>query len=168
MYIAKVKEKLCRQILKDPSLNSLAYRLAGENKKDLLQELALIICEKDEQELEKISNYFNFWCVRVLINMTGNNGNFSKKYRAVRYNYEDVNFNIKQDYDHSTDELIERIEVILSEIATEDTRGWYKKRLFDVYLECGSLRKVEEAVGIDHSSVYLTVKEVKQKIIQRL
>lgn len=163
-----MKEKLCRQILKDPSLNSLAYRLAGDDKKDLLQELALIICEKEEQELEKISNYFNFWCVRVLINMTGNNGNFSKKYRAVRYNYEDVNFNIKQDYDHSIDDLIEKVEGILAEIATEDSRGWYKKLLFQVYLECGSLRKVEQEVGIDHSSVYLTVKEVKEKIINRL
>ena len=100
--------------------------------------------------------------------MTGNNGNFSKKYRAVRYNYEDVNFNIKQDYDHSIDDLIERVEGILAEIATEDSRGWYKKLLFQVYLECGSLRKVEQEVGIDHSSVYLTVKEVKEKIINRL
>jgi hypothetical protein len=108
-----VKERLCNQVLNDPSLNSLAYRLVGEDRADLIQELALIICEKDDSELEKLSQYFNFWCVRVMINMTGARGNFTKLYSKKYINVEDLNFDSEQDYDESIDELLDKVEDIL-------------------------------------------------------
>lgn len=157
-----MKEELCRKLVNDKSLNSLAYRLAGEDKKDLIQELALIICEKEDKELKKIAEYFSFWCVRVMINMTGARGNFTKKYSNAYINYEDAIFDYKQEYDADLDVVIDAIEDIL------DGMKWYKRDLFKLYLECGSFRKVEKEVGIDHSSVYLTVKEVKQTIKDKL
>ena len=157
-----MKEKLCLHILNDPSLNSLAYRLAGDDKNDLIQELALIICEKDDKELEKLSEYFNFWCVRVMINMTGARGNFTKLYRTPYIDVNDLHFDSQMEYDGKIDELLDRIDEIL-----EDTY-WYKRELFKLYIECGSLRKVESAVGINYSSVYNTVREVKQNIKDKL
>lgn len=163
-----IKEKLCRQVLRDSSLNSLAYNLSGQNKKDLIQELCLIICEKEDEELSKMDSYFNFWCVRTLINITGTRGSFTKKYRPHRLVYEDVKFDSELDYDKSVDELLDSIEGILNKIEDSEARGWYKRRLFKLYLDCGSLRKVEKEVGINYSSVYLTVKEVKEKIKKEL
>ena len=66
------------------------------------------------------------------------------------------------EYDGKIDELLDRIDEIL-----EDTY-WYKRELFKLYIECGSLRKVESAVGINYSSVYNTVREVKQNIKDKL
>ena len=157
-----MKERLCNQVLNDPSLNSLAYRLVGEDRADLIQELALIICEKEDSELEKLSQYFNFWCVRVMINMTGARGNFTKLYSKKYINVEDLNFDSEQEYDDSIDELLDRVEDILKGVY------WYKRDLFKLYVQCGSLRKVEGEVGINYSSVYNTVREVKQTIKDKL
>ncbi len=157
-----MKDKLCRHILNDPSLNTLAYKLAGNNKEDLLQEMALIVCEEQPDKLLKISEYFNFWCVRVMINITSKNGSFTKKYKKKYINAEDWYFDSKQDYDTLTDERLEQIEGVL------DGVSWYKRELFKLYFECGSLRKVEKEVDIPHISVYNTVNDVKKIIKDRL
>ena len=157
-----MKERLCIHLLKDPSLNSLAFRLAGEDKNDLIQELALIICEKTDSELARISDYFNFWCVRVMINMTGTRGNFTKQYRHHYIDVNDLNFDSLIEYDGNIDEILDRVDEILK------STYWYKRELFKLYVECGSLRKVQGEVGINYSSVYNTVREVKQTIIDKL
>jgi hypothetical protein len=157
-----VKERFCNHILNDHSLNSLAYRLAGEDKEDLKQELALIVCEKTEQELEKMEGYFNFWCVRVMINITGSCGSFTKIFTQPKLNTEDAIFDQQLEYDHYTDERLNEVDNALQDF------HWYKRELFKLYIECGSFRKVEEAVGIDHSSVYKTVTEVKKTIKERI
>lgn len=146
----------------DPSLNTLAYRLAGNDKQDLLQEVALIICEEDDEKLTKISEYFNFWCVRVMINITGKRGAFTKKYSKKFINADDWYFDSKLEYDEETDDVLDRVDDILTNVY------WYKRDLFKLYLECGSLRKVEAEVGIPFVSVYNTVKEVKKTIKDKL
>ena len=157
-----MKETLCNHLLTDPSLNSLAYRLAGDDKADLMQEMALLILEESDEKIEKIANYFNFWCVRVMINITGKRGSFTKKYSKKYINAEDWYFDSQQDYDNETDEVLEKVDDILKHVY------WYKRDLFKLYLECGSLRKVEAEVGIPFVSVYNTVKEVKKTIKESL
>jgi len=157
---------MCKHIITDPSLGSLAYRLAATNKNDLLQELALIVCEKEEKELKKIEGYFNFWCVRTMINMAGKRGSFTKLYSHEQPNAEDINF--EHEYDHSVEEQIEKVNEVFEFIKNEYPNGWYKRDLFKLYVECGSLRKVEKEVGINYSSVYNTVKEVKDIIKDKL
>lgn len=157
---------MCKHIITDPSLGSLAYRLAGNNKADLLQELSLIVCEKDEKELQKIDSYFNFWCVRTMINMAGKRGSFTKLYSREQPNAEDINF--EHEYDYTVDEQIERLHEVFDYIKKQSPNGWYKRDLFKLYVECGSLRKVEKEVGINYSSVYNTVKEVKEIIKDKL
>lgn len=163
-----VKEQLCKHILTDKSLSSLAYNLVGNKKKDLLQELGLIICEMDDQQRNKIEGYFNFWCVRTMINMTSPRGNFTKLYSPKLLNQEAVNFDRLDEYDYTIDELIEKVESALDEIASEQRRGWYKKELFKLYLQHGSFRKVEKDVGINYLSVFNTVKGLKNEIKEKL
>ena len=159
-----VKERLCTQLMNDPSLNSLAYRLAGNDKTDLMQEVALLICEKTDSELHRIESYFSFWCVRVMINMTGKRGEFTKKYRNKYIDADDWHFETMQDYDHDEDEMIRKVDEVLNDASIH----WYKRDMFRLYCECGSLRKVEKEVGIPFVSVFNTVKEMREIIKERL
>lgn len=164
---------MCKHVITDQSLKSLAYNLVvkvnnGRElsivplREDLLQELALIICEKTEDELAKIHGYFNFWCVRTLINMCGKRGNFTKKYAIKDLNYEDAKFDIESEYDGKVDETLDKLDKILTGV------HWYKRDLFKLYLECGTFRAVEDEVGINYVSVYHTIKDVKKHIIASL
>jgi hypothetical protein len=154
-----VKDELLKQLFNDPSLKGLSLKLAGELSNDLLQEIGLVVCKKTDSEIEKLSGYFNFWCVRTMMNMCSN-GKFKKNYQEGYLDYNELKFSV--DYDHEQDEQIERIESLL------DGLHWYKRDLFKLYLECGSLRKVEAEVGIDHCSVSATVREVKKEIKEKL
>lgn len=156
-------------MLADPSLNSLAFRLVGDDKEDLMQEMALLIWEEQDDKIEKIANYFNFWCVRVMINITGKRGSFTKKYSKKYVNAEDYFFNQTMDYEDGIGSLQDNIEACLTEIyGVETNQNRYKRELFKLYLECGSLRKVEAEVDIPFVSVHNTVKEVKNKIKDKL
>jgi hypothetical protein len=157
-----VKEKMYSHIINDPSLKSLAYNLAQNDSKDLLQELALIICEKTDEELAKIDSYFNFWCVRTLVNMCGKRGNFTKLYKAKTPDINELRYEYELSYDSTKDELLEKIDEILGGIY------WYKRDLFKLYFELGNYRAVEEEVDIDHVSVYNTVRDVKNHIKDNL
>lgn len=162
---------MCRHIVTDPSLKSLAYNLgsrvndnigSARNRDDLLQELALIVCEMTDKEREKIYGYFNFWCVRTMINMCGKRGNFTKKYARKPINIEEAKFDIESVYDTSIDDVLDRLDEILEGVY------WYKRELFKTYLECGTFRAVENEVGINYVSVYHTVKDVKKHIKNNL
>lgn len=164
-----MKDRLCRHIMSDPSLNGLAYRLAGELKSDLLQELALIVCEKDDRELELIVGYFNFWCVRTLINMTGKRGNFTKTYneRIDDSICEHLKFLSTSEYEQWKDEAIDAVNDELDRMK-KNSRTWYRSEMFRFYVECGSFRKVTDEVGIPHVSVYNTVKEVREHLKEKI
>lgn len=153
---------MCLHIISDPSLKSLAYNLASKDRQDLLQELALIVCEKSDDELEKIHGYFNFWCVRTMINMCGKRGNFTKKYSDKYPDINELRFTAELEYDPSKDDMLEKVNEILEGVY------WYKRDLFKLYFELGTYRAVEDDVDIDHVSVYNTVKDVEKHIKENL
>lgn len=154
-----MKQELLKRLFNDESLKGLSLRLAGELSNDLLQEVGVVICEKTEDECRKLEGYFNFWCVKVMMNMTSK-GKFKKPYQEPYLDFNELKFSY--DYNPDVDKQIERIEDLL------EGMYWYKRDLFKLYLECGSLRKVEAEVGIDHCSVRNTVNEVKKEIKENL
>ena len=149
---------MCLHIIKDPSLKSLAYNLAQKKRDDLLQELALIVCELTDEQREKIDGYFNFWCVRTIINMCGKRGAFTKKYADKYPEVEELKFQATLDYDPCKDDMLHKVDEILKNVY------WYKRDLFKLYYELGTYRAVESDVKIDHVSVYNTVKDVEKHI----
>lgn len=153
-----VKATLIKQLYNDNSLRILAERLSGGLADDLIQEVGLAICEKSEQECVKLESYFNFWCVRVMMNMCSN-GKLKKRYEQGFIDWAEF---VTFDYDEGLDTKLDQIEGILKDVY------WYKREVFKLYLRCGSLRKVEKETGIDHCSVAATVKEVKKEIIEKL
>ncbi len=178
----RLKEELCKRLLNDRSFRTLANRFGDPD--DIIQEVALIICQKNEEQLKKLDTYFNFWVARMIMNMnssTGQLGKVKKEYtitpREDTHLLEDKYYNPDffgmsekrghvwhdgEEYDFSIDELIESVETELEKM------HWYDKGLFLTYLECGSLRKTEARVNIPYSSVNNTVNKVRNYIKDKL
>lgn len=150
-----MREHLYNRLINDMSLRSLARKLAGDKHEDLVQEIALVICEKNEDELIKLSEYFNFWAVRTMINMTGPRAKMSKYQEVNGVDYIDTP---SEEYDTSIDELLEKIDKELSKM------HWYERRLFLAYIEEGTMRKLSAATELPLNTVARTVKQVKDRI----
>ena len=149
-----LKEELVQKIMNHDSLKSYMKRLAGNNWRDNLQELLLVIAEKDEEYLTRIEPYFNAWCVRVVTNMNGTRGEMSK-YRSQYVDQKELDA-VSYDWDkrYSTDIVEEDLNKLT----------WYERELFLCYVEEGTLRKVSELTSIPLTSVHNTVKQVKDKL----
>ena len=162
-----MKERLCRLLINDRSLDVLSKRLAGSLSKDLIQEVAIVICEKTDEELEKISGYFNFWAARTIINMASKKGDL-RHYRTTEVipingvNAEELLPDKSNDYDHEIDAMYQDVIDVLAEMY------WYDRRMFYAYMDEGSLRKVEAKSGIPYSSVNNTIRKVRATIKDKL
>jgi DNA-directed RNA polymerase specialized sigma24 family protein len=129
-------------------------RLAGNNWEDNLQELLLVVSEKDEEYLLRIQPYFNAWCVNVVRNMNGKRGVMAK----YRSQYVD-----QKELDAVSYEWEKRYSI---EIVEEDLKKltWYERKLFLAYVEEGTLRDLSASTKIPLTSVHNTVKQVKEKL----
>lgn len=150
-----MREQLYRRMVNDNSLRSLARRLAGERHEDLIQEIAVVICEKDDEELRKLSEWFNFWVVRTMINMTRPRGKLSKMNPTGDVVDIDVPY---EEYDTSIDELLEKVEKELKKM------HWYDRAMLLAYIEEGTVRKLSKATQIPLNTVAKKIKEVKNVI----
>lgn len=153
-------DKMARHILNDSSLKSYALRLSGNktDAEDAISELAYVVCELEPKKREAIQDYFNFWCVRTLRNLTldmkRGRGKMSKYYQH-QLNSEDL---LMSQFTDHREEDFERIKEALSKLY------WYDREMLLTYIEEGSCRAVEELTGISYTSVALTVKDVKEKL----
>ena len=153
-----MREILYRRLLNDASLRSLALKLTGEKHEDLIQEIALVICEKDDEQLMKLNDYFNFWVVRTMINMASKRG-VMKKYHERNPSECIESIEVEnEDYDHSIDELLEKINNELSKMY------WYDRRLFEQHAKGEKLREISRQSGIPLTSIAGTVKGVKERL----
>ena len=156
-----MKERLYIHLTTDPSLRRLAKRTAGDVWEDVLQEVGVVICGKSDEELERISNYFDFWCVRTIINMTA-----SKRVTGKYYERSDDNVDVgdveDEQYSSEVDDTAKQIEAELKRL------HWYDREMFLLYVQSGSFRKASEATRIPVSSIHATVTSVKNKIKSKL
>lgn len=149
-----MKEKLCRRLIEDDNLKALATRLFDNEAEDLIQEIALIICQKSEEDLIKLNEYFDFWAARTIMNMASKTGKLGK----VRNRKFDVNEMVEFEYQPEIDEMYDRVMEVLDEMY------WYKRDLFMTYIEEGSLSKVTKKTNINRYSVWNNLKEVRDTV----
>ncbi len=156
-----MKERLYIHLTTDPSLRRLAKRTAGDVWEDVLQEVGVVICGKSDEELERISNYFDFWCVRTIINMTA-----SKRVTGKYSERSDDNVHVADieadEYSTDIDETARQIEQELKRL------HWYDREMFMLYVQSGSFRKASEATRIPVSSIHATVTSVRNQIKSKL
>lgn len=69
----------------------------------------------------------------------------------------------KETYLESLPDVVEEIEVELI-VVPLDRIHWYEAKILELYAELGTYRKVSEATGIPHISIYHTVQNARKNI----
>jgi len=149
-----------------PKLLKLSQKITKGNKvdaQDLVQDLYVIILEYDKNKMQKIieNGHLIFWSARVLMNqyVRSNSAFKTKYYTKLRTE----NFDVKNfQYFDGIEELIEfenKLKFIKDKM---NGLHEYDKLLFEIYFSSGkSIRKLAKDTGISTTSIYTTLKNVK-------
>ena len=151
-----MKEKAVIDLLGDESLNSLAVKIAGSHSDDLIQEVALLLLEMDQEKWETINDagYLRWYVVRTMINMaTSSRSTFARKYELHQPKPQLKDIPEEEGYDFEKEADISLLEEILEEY------HWYDRDMLRLYLKEGSYRKVSKVTNIPFKSVGNTVKK---------
>lgn len=159
------KDEIIKEITGGDYLGICRRMLGGSpTYKDLYQELVLIILEYSDEKIERIPNLnqARYFIIGILCNMVHSSTSpFHKKYRCS-FPLTGEQVDDGGGYDYEDDAHFEKaISATREAIADEH---WFSRELFELYMVHGSYRKVEKLTKIDHSYVYNTVKQTKERI----
>ena len=122
-------------------------RLRPQHYQDVLQQVALIVCEMEPAQVERIEPYFNFWCVRTITIVAARNGQVGKYCDTIADTVKDV-------ADTHEPEPIDTKPI--------DGLYWYDRELLKMYAELGSIRKVAQQLNIPTMTMATEIKRVKE------
>lgn len=136
-------------------------------REDLKQEVILIVCEWDEEKIQKLhaDHVLEFYVVRVILNLIkSNTSNFYKTYRQIMVEF--INHEVADDFNREERELREMVEdMAIEEI---DRLYWYEKGLIELYIKHGNYRAIEKDTGIPFTSCYKSIqksiKTIREKV----
>ena len=159
-----MRDKAILDLLSDSSLKALGSRIAGQDADDLIQEVALVLLEMDDEKWLEINEggYLRWYVIRTMINMaTSDRSSFHRKHKIRATDFQELDELIHiNDYDSEREETLLILESIL------DTYHWYDRDMLKLYFKEGSYRKVEAATGIPFKSVGNTVKKTLTKLTE--
>lgn len=139
-------------------------RIAGHLSDDLFQHIWVKILEFDHVKLEQIylKGYLQFYIYRMIVNEARNKNNpFLKNHKHI-----DLEFTFNDEYDKEQDN---EFESNLKKVkANLDKLFWYDKKIFELYIEFGSLRKVSAQTGIKYGAIHQTVTKVKKQLNENI
>lgn len=148
-----MKEELCKRLLNSTDLRSLAERVGKDKADDMIQEVALTICEKSNGYLRNIEN-FEYWAARIMFNFISKNG-------KSRYYQERNGLEIPEveDYNPLIDEKSEQVHKALEDL------HWYERKLFEEHvIKEQSLREISRQSKIPVTSLSYSVRATKEEI----
>lgn len=134
---------------------------------DLRQEVAVIVLEYDSEKLRELEakgkQVFKFWIVRICCNQTNSKyGKFGRMYAAL-VPVEDIVKFIKEE------EEIDNSQAVADSISKiVEGLYWYDQEILKMYVELGSVRKVSKQTGIPHTSIFITIKNIRKCIKSQL
>lgn len=130
---------------------------------DLRQEVALIVLEYDREKMLEIESkgkqVFKFWIVRTCCNQL--HSKYGKMWRL---------YNQLLPVEDITKYIVEELEVDDSERTIAIIKHkikdlyWYDKEILRMYVQLGSVRKVSAQTGIPHTSIFITIKNIRKCI----
>lgn len=139
-------------------------KIAGCLSDDLFQHIWVKILELEPTKIESIysKGYLQFYIYRMIVNEARNKNNpFLKHHRHI-----DVEIIFIDEYDKESDSEFETtLESIKSNL---DSLFWYDKKIFELYVEFGSLRKVANQTGIKYGAIHQTVTKVKKQLHENI
>jgi hypothetical protein len=153
--------------LYDKEFEYVFRNIGKELWEDLRQEIAVIVLEYDSDKIieleEKGKQVFKFWIVRICCNQTNSKyGKFGRLYGSLVPVEDIVKFVKEEDEIDNSHELAEGISKIINGLY------WYDQEILKMYIELGSVRKVSKQTGIPHTSVFITIKNIRKCIKQQL
>lgn len=142
----------------------LAFKNIGKDLwEDLRQEIALIVLEYDKEKIAELESkgkqVFKFWIVRICCNQTNTKyGKFGRMYKSL-IPVEDVSRFIAEEEEVNDDQhIVDNITKKMNDLY------WYDKEILKMYIELGSVRKVSAQTGIPHTSIFITIKNIRKCI----
>jgi hypothetical protein len=98
----------------------------------------------------------------MIVNEARNKNNpFLKNHKHI-----DLEFIFTDEYDIEKDS---EFETNLQKVkANLDKLFWYDKKIFELYIEFGSLRKVSAKTGIKYGAIHQTVTKVKKQLNENI
>jgi RNA polymerase sigma factor (sigma-70 family) len=139
-------------------------KIAGHLSDDLFQHIWVKILEFDHVKLEQIylKGYLQFYIYRMIVNEARNkNNSFLKSHRHIEFE-----FTFVEEYDKEQDA---QFETNLIKVKSNlEKLFWYDKKIFELYIEFGSLRKVSAQTGIKYGAIHQTVTKVKKQLNENI
>ena len=146
--------------------------IAGHLSDDLFQHIWVKILELDHVKLEQIysKGYLQFYIYRMIVNEARNPNNpflvALKKDSVMAYNYGYIERINGYEYDIESDiEFETKLQKVKENL---DKLFWYDKKIFELYIEFGSLRKVSAKTGIKYGAIHQTVTKVKKQLNENI
>ena len=134
---------------------------------DLRQEVAYIVLQYDSKKIdeleEKGKQVFKFWIVRICCNQTNSKyGKFGRMYASLVPVEDIMKFVKEEEQIDNSQEVADGISKIVQGLY------WYDQEILKMYVELGSVRKVSKETGIPHTSIFITIKNIRKCIKSQL
>ena len=153
-------------------IHEIALKITKGNDidaQDLTQEVYVIMLEYDQEKLQKIydNGHLNYWVARVMLNQyIRSTSPFKKKHHSYLKDANAVVSNLAHDDSEETiqDKILFEKRLPMVEDAMKDLH-FYDKTLFNVYYESDhSIRSLSESTSISTTSIFNTIKNVRNYI----
>lgn len=157
-------------------LHEIALKITKGNDldaQDLTQEVYVIMLEYDQVKLKTIydNGHLMFWVARIMLNQyLRSSSPFKKKHHTYLKDENAILSDLRHDNSDEdiSDKIVveERLELVNSIM---NDLHFYDKTLFKVYYETDhSIRSLAEATGISTTSIFHTIKNVRNYIIDEV
>jgi DNA-directed RNA polymerase specialized sigma24 family protein len=156
------KHQAVVDLLADDELRELAVRICHRYADDLIQEVAMVILEMDEDKWTNVNDggYLRYYVVRTMMTMaTSPRSTFARKHDLFAHSKQVPDIADDADgYDWDQEDDMMIIEALL------DSYHWYDKEVLRLWLQEGSYRKVGKKVDIPFKSIGNSVRRTLDQL----
>ncbi len=137
---------------------------------DLLQHIVLLILEGKAGNIQAVTEAGNlrWYFVRLCTNQyqSTSTSTFSRLYKHFEPTMEYLPIEQEEVEYSEFEEVFEKEYNQVTQYINE--RGWYHAKLFELYVEVGSIRKLSKQTNISHVSIFKSIKDTKQYVLNRI
>ena len=158
--------QIAELIGKDKTYYSICRKIARSKDlaDDLLQHIILLILEGKAGNIEAVHKAGNlkWYFVRLCTNQyqSTNTSTFSRLYKHFEPTMEYLPIEQEINDCSEFEEVFEKEYNQVTQYLNE--RGWYHSKLFELYVEVGSIRKLAEQTKIPRVSIFKSLKETRE------
>ena len=161
-------------IVRDKTYYAICRKIARSKDlaDDLLQHIVLLILEGKAGNIQAVAEAGNlrWYFVRLCTNQykSTSTSSFSREMKHLEPVVEYWHIEDREVY-YDTSEFEEVFEKEYNQVTQYiNERGWYHAKLFELYVEVGSIRKLSKQTNISHVSIFKSIKDTKDYVNSRI